>query len=86
VRVFGLGGVLTSDGTLWQFRPDKKQWLTIDEAFRTQGQETRVLPLPVKPEKIREMATWGFILTDSGSCWLYDLDENRWVELPPPGK
>lgn len=86
LRIYGVGGVLTRDGTLWQYRPEKKRWLTIDEAFREQGKETRVLPLPVRPEEIREMVTWGFLLTESGVCWLYDIDANRWDPLTPPSR
>lgn len=84
VRIYGVGGVLTADGTLWQYRPETKKWLTIDEAFQEQGKTTRVLPLPVKAKEIREMATWGFLLTESGECWLYDLERSRWERLTPP--
>lgn len=86
LKVFGLGGVMTADGTIWQYRPDKNEWLTIDDAFRAQGKETRILPLPVRPEEVREMATWGFLVTTAGDCWLYDIDRNRWQQLAPPGR
>ena len=86
LKVFGLGGVLTADGTVWQYRPDQNEWLTIDDAFRAQGKETRILPLPVPAEEVREMATWGFLVTRAGDCWLYDIDRNRWQQLAPPGR
>ncbi len=83
LRIYGVGGVLTADGTLWQYRPETKKWLTIDEAFREQGKTTQVLPLPVRAREIREMVTFGFLLSESGECWLYDLERNRWERLPP---
>jgi hypothetical protein len=85
LKVFSVGGVLTADGTLWQYSPSRK-WQTIDEAFLDQGRETKILPLPVKPGEIAEMATWGFFLTKDGRCFLYDLETNEWRELPPPPK
>jgi len=84
LKLFGVGGVLTADGTLWQYTPDK-DWQTIDEAFRDQGKETHVLPLPVPAASVAEMLTFGFLLTDSGDCWLYDLENGEWEKLPPPG-
>lgn len=86
LHIYGVGGALTRDGTLWQYRPEKKEWLTIDEAFQQQGKETRVLPLPVRPDEIREMVTWGFLLTTAGDCWLYDIDRNRWEKLAAPSR
>jgi hypothetical protein len=85
LRAFAVGGILTTDGKLWQYMPDKKRWLSIDEAFQAQGKETRILPLPVKAEEIADLSTWGFLVTVSGTCWLYDLAQNKWVELPAPG-
>jgi hypothetical protein len=85
LRAFAVGGVLTTDGTLCQYQPDKKRWFSIDEAFQAQGKETRILPLPVKAEEIADLSTWGFLVTVSGACWLYDIAQNKWVELPPPG-
>jgi hypothetical protein len=84
LRAFAVGGVLTADGTLWQYLPDKKRWFTVDEAFRAQGKETRILPLPVKAEEIADLSTWGFLVTVANVCWLYDIEQKRWVELPPP--
>jgi len=83
---FGVGGVLTEDGTLWQYRPEKQEWLTIDEAFRQQGKQTQVLPLPVRAEEVQQMVTWGFLVTADGTCWLYDIDRNRWERLAPPAR
>jgi hypothetical protein len=84
LRAFAVGGVLTADGTLWQYVPEKKRWFTIDEAFRAQGKETRILPLPVRTEEIADLSTWGFLVTSASVCWLYDIEQKRWVELPPP--
>ena len=84
LRAFAVGGVLTADGTLWQYLPEKKRWFTIDEAFRAQGKETRILPLPVKAEEIADLSTWGFLVTLKSACWLYDIEQKRWVELPSP--
>ena len=84
LRAFAVGGVLTADGTLWQYLPEKKRWFTIDEAFRAQGKETRILPLPVRAEEIADLSTWGFLVTSASVCWLYDIEQKRWVELPPP--
>lgn len=87
LKVFSVGGVLTSDGTLWQYRPDRGRWMTMDEAFADQGKTTHVLPLPVPAGEIREMVTWGFLLTESGQCWLYDIENDQWEKLsPPPSK
>lgn len=83
LKVFSVGGVLTADGTLWQYSPSQK-WQKIDEAFRDQGRETHILPLPVPPQSIEEMVTFGFLRTNSGEVWLYDLEENEWQHLDPP--
>jgi hypothetical protein len=85
LRAVNVGTVLTADGMLWQYRPDQDRWRTVDEWFQQeQGKTTHILPLPVPAESIREMVTWGFLLTDSGECWLYDLDRDKWTKLPPP--
>jgi hypothetical protein len=83
LRVFSLGGVLTNDGTLWQFRPDQGRWMTIDEAFKDKGKVTHILPLPVPATSVKDMVTFGFIQTETGACWLYDVDKDKWEELPP---
>jgi len=85
VRLISVGSVLTADGTIWAYRPDKERWMTIDESFRDEGRRTSILPLPVSPDEISEMITFGFILTDEGVCWLYDIEKNRWIRLPDPG-
>ena len=84
VRIIGVGGVMTADGVIWQFRPDRAIWQTIDQSFHDQGKETHVLPLPVPAESIQDMVTFGFLLTKSGDCWLYDLNKDKWQKLPPP--
>lgn len=83
LKIFSVGGVLTADGTLWQYSPSQK-WQTIDQAFRDQGRETHILPLPVPAHSIEEMVTFGFLRTNSGEVWLYDLEENEWQRLDPP--
>ncbi len=86
ILTFGVGGVLTADGILWQYRPDLDKWMTMDEAFLEEGRETsKVLPLPVPADKIQDMATWGFILTTSGDLWLYEMASDKWRRLKPPG-
>jgi hypothetical protein len=84
VLIYGVGGVLTSDGTLWQFRPDTGAWVTVDAAFEKEGRTTHVLPLPVPVAEIAEMESFGFILTRAGGCWLYDLEKDSWREIGPP--
>lgn len=84
--LYSVGGVLTEDGTLWQYRPDRKIWMTIDEAFADQKRETHILPLPVAAADIAEIETFGFLRTRAGELWLYDLDGDRWLKVPPPGR
>ncbi|MEZ4655155.1 MAG: hypothetical protein R3E12_16565 [Candidatus Eisenbacteria bacterium] len=83
LRIFSVGGVLTADGTLWQYSPSRK-WQTIDEAFRDQGKETHILPLPVPAKSIEEMVTFGFLRTTGGDVWLYDLEKDEWNHLEQP--
>ncbi len=84
---FAPGGVLTSDGTLWTYNLEKGVWMTVDEGFAEQGQTTKVHPLPVPANDIAQMESFGFIVTGTGSCWLYDLEKNRWKQIgPPPGR
>jgi len=85
VSAFGVGGLMTEDGALWQYLPDVKRWMTIDEAFRRDGREgTQILPLPVDAKAIRFMQSWGFLVTQGGDVWQYDLDSNRWVNIGAP--
>jgi hypothetical protein len=86
VLVYGVGGVLTRDGVLWQFRPDTGAWVTVDEAFKKEGRATHVLPLPVPVAEVADMESFGFIVTRSGNCWLYDLEKDRWRDAGPPPK
>jgi hypothetical protein len=86
LKVYSVGGVLTNDGTLWEYRPDRGRWMTIDAAFKEQGKTTHVLPLPVPATTIANMVTFGFFQTESGDCWLYRIDTDKWEKLPPvPG-
>ncbi len=84
VGTFGVGGVMTWEGDLWQYRPDKKSWVTLDESFALEGQPTKVVPLPVKPAEIRNMETFGFLVTRNDECWLYDIDQQRWEDIGKP--
>lgn len=84
VLAFGPNGVLTRDGTLWVYRPDKGIWLTIDDSFAEEGHATHVLPLPVPATEIAQMQSFGFIVTTSGSCWFYDLSKDRWKDIGVP--
>jgi hypothetical protein len=86
VLAFNIGGVLSRDGTLWVFRPDLDRWLTVDEAFREEGRETHILPLPVPVSEIADMETYGFILTRGGDIWFYEIEGDRWRKLQPPGR
>jgi hypothetical protein len=87
VGVYGVGGVIGEDGTLWQYLPDRKQWLTIDAAFQGEARETHILPLPVPVQDIQFMQSFGFLVTKGGKVWHYDLNANRWDEIgPPPAK
>ena len=80
----GVGGVIGEDGNLWQYMPDRKKWVSIDEAFKGEDRETHVLPLPVAVKDIQFMESWGFLVTRSGECWHYDLESNRWQNVGPP--
>jgi len=84
VATYGVGGVLKSDGKLYQWRPERKQWVTIDESFRLDGETRKVLPLPVIASEVARMEGFGFVVTRGGTCWLYDLDANRWVNIGRP--
>ena len=84
VATYGVGGVLKSNGALYQYRPEKKAWVTIDESFRLDGETRKVLPLPVAAVDVARMEGFGFIVTRTGSCWLYNLDTNRWENIGRP--
>ena len=84
VATYGVGGVLKSNGSLYQWRPEKKAWVTIDESFRLDGENRKVLPLPVAAVDVARMEGFGFIVTKTGSCWLYNLDTNRWENIGRP--
>ena len=84
VATYGVGGVLKSNGFLYQWRPEKKVWVTIDESFRMDGENRKVLPLPVGASEVARMEGFGFIVTRSGNCWLYNLDSNRWENIGRP--
>jgi hypothetical protein len=81
---YGVGGVLTKDGTLWTYRPDTGKWLTVDEAFLAQNKTTHILPLPVPASSIARMESFGFLVTEAGTCWLYDLEKDKWIEIGAP--
>jgi len=84
VATYGVGGVLKSNGMLYQWRPEKKQWVTLDESFRLDGETRKVLPLPVPAGDVARMEGFGCIVTRSGVCWLYNLDANRWENIGRP--
>ena len=84
LATYGVGGVLKADGKLYQWRPEKKQWVTIDESFRLDNENRSILPLPVPASDVARMEGFGFIVTRSGGCWLYNLDTNRWENIGRP--
>lgn len=84
--VWGVGGVLTDDGTLWQFRPESRRWVTVDQSFALDGERRKVLPLPVPAGQIAHMRGFGFLVTKDGSAWLYNLDSNTWENIGTPGR
>ncbi len=85
IMTYSVGGVLTEDGTLWQYHPDQDKWLKIDEAFKEQGRTTHVLPLPLKVEEIADMSTFGFLLSVTGEIWLYEFAGDKWRKIDTPG-
>lgn len=86
VGTFGVGGVLTEDGALWQYRPENGDWITIDQAFGADGKTTKILPLPVDGKDVAFLESFGFLVTRSGDCWLYDLEQNRWENIGRPAR
>ena len=75
---------MTQGGTLWQYNMEKGVWITIDEAFTEQGQQTHVHPLPVPADQIARMESFGFIVTHTGNCWLFDLEKDQWKQIGRP--
>jgi len=84
VATYGVGGVLKSDGKLYQWRPESKKWVTLDESFRLDGESRKTHPLPVIASEVARMEGFGFIVTKSGTCWLYNLDSNQWENIGRP--
>jgi len=90
IGVYGVGGVLSDDGVLWQYMPEHRRWMTIDEAFAEGGQfggtnqKSNILPLPVPVEEIAYMESWGFLVTRDSIAWHYDLRSNRWENVGRP--
>jgi len=83
---WGVGGVLTDDGTLWQFRPESRRWVTVDQSFALDGERRSVLPIPVPADQVADMQGFGFLVTREGSTWLYNLDSNKWESLGAPSR
>ncbi|MFQ5600843.1 MAG: hypothetical protein ACE5G2_09850 [Candidatus Krumholzibacteriia bacterium] len=84
IGVYGLGGIISEDGSLWQWMPDQRKWMTIDEVLGAEGMQTQILPLPVDVHDIRFMETWGFLVTHDGQVWHYSLNEQRWENVGTP--
>jgi len=84
VVTYGVGGVLKSDGVLYQWRPDQKKWVDIDQSFQLDGETRHVMPIPVPASDVARMEGFGFLVTRSGACWLYNLDTNRWENIGRP--
>lgn len=84
VATYGVGGVLKSDGVLYQWRPEQKKWVTLDESFKLDGESRKVMPLPVRSTEVIRMEGFGFLVTRSGTCWLYNLDTNQWENIGRP--
>ena len=84
VATYGVGGVLKADGNLYQWRPERRQWVSLDESFKLDGEKRNVLPLPVAASDVARMEGFGFLVTRSGVCWLYNLDSNRWENIGRP--
>lgn len=83
---FGVGGVITAEGAFWQYRPDKDKWIRLDESFALEGEATAIEPLPVPMEAVRHAETFGFLVTRDDTCWLYNIEEQRWEDIGrPPG-
>jgi len=85
VATFGVGGVVTNTGDLWQYRPDKQKWIKLDESFALEGQATSIQPLPIEPAAIRIFETFGFLIDLNDECWLYDIESRVWQNIGQPG-
>jgi len=85
---FGVGGILSADGQLWQYRLDKKKWVKLDESFKLESQNTNIEPLPIPVSEIQHLETFGFIVAEDGTCWLYNIKNQKWEDIgaPPLGK
>lgn len=83
-QICSQGTVLTADGQIWFYRPDQDRWLTMDQAFKSEGRETHIVPLPVPVTAVKEMESFGFILTQSGEIWFYEISTDKWRKLPNP--
>jgi hypothetical protein len=84
VRICSQGTVLTADGQIWFYRPDQDRWLTMDQAFKEEGRDTHIVPLPVPVAAVKEMESFGFILTQGGEIWFYEISTDKWRKLPTP--
>jgi hypothetical protein len=84
VRIVSQGSVLTSDGQIWVYRPDQDRWLTVDQAFKEEGRETHIAPLPVPVGQVKDMASFGFLLTQNGEVWFYEISTDKWRKLANP--
>jgi hypothetical protein len=40
--------------------------------------------LPVVATEVARMEGFGFLVTRGGTCWLYNLDSNRWENIGRP--
>ena len=50
-------------------------------------QEPEVFPLPLPPANVRIFETFGFLVDSEDRCWLYDIDNKKWVDIgAPPGE
>jgi hypothetical protein len=83
-RIVSQGSVLTTDGQIWVYRPDQDRWLTVDQAFKEEGRQTHIVPLPVPVAQVKDMASFGFLLTQTGEVWFYEISTDKWRKLATP--
>jgi hypothetical protein len=83
-RIVSQGSVLTNDGQIWVYRPDQDRWLTVDQAFKEEGRQTHIVPLPVPVGQVKDMASFGFLLTQTGEVWFYEISTDKWRKLTTP--